>query len=199
MIDEVLVRDLAATMAPYKIFKVGKKFVVKNNAGEAKASFEDRDKAVQYLRALYVNVKGAPKAAARKKWNGEQKRATTEKAHGNFADAHQAMKKKHKFRATPEKVHTTFVYGGAGSSNGGGVYEPHCADCGQPASADGHTASSGAASGTSAGGSAGGTATASLLEGAGGYPCVCGRDFASAHGLAHHVVQLAEVENQTSI
>lgn len=60
-----------AILSPYKIFKVGKKFVVKNNAGMTKATFDDRASALKYLRALYVNVKGAPKAADKTKWTGK--------------------------------------------------------------------------------------------------------------------------------
>ena len=74
---EVLAAD--KNMAPYKIFKEGGKFVVKNNAGMVKARFDKRPDAVKYLRALYANVKGAPDAADRKKWSGKQKRAVSEK------------------------------------------------------------------------------------------------------------------------
>jgi hypothetical protein len=65
----------AVTAAPYKILKRDGKYVVKNNLGETKATFADRDKALAYLRALYVNVKGAPKQAEKKKFTGDQKRA----------------------------------------------------------------------------------------------------------------------------
>jgi hypothetical protein len=173
-------------MAPYKIFKVGGKFVVKNNAGDVKSTFSDRDKAVQYLRALYANVKGAPKAAARKKFTGSQKRATNEKAeelaHGDFKDAQDAMKKPHKFRAMKGHVHVDFVYGGAGSWGAGSGLP--CADCGQPMYSGGHTDMQPTS----------GVAQASLLEGAGGYPCPCGRDFASAESFAAHLSKWADLE-----
>lgn len=57
--------------APYKIQKRGTKFVVVNNTGEVKATFKDRGKALSYLRALYVNVKGAPKRAEKVKFSGK--------------------------------------------------------------------------------------------------------------------------------
>lgn len=186
---EALIRDIAATLAPYKIFKVGSKFVVKNNAGDVKATHDDRDAATQHLRALYANVPGAGRAAARKKWTGGQKRAVTEKAHGEFKDAQHAMKKPHKYRPMKGHVHVDFVYGGAGSQNGGGVYGSPCADCGQPAGAGGHTDG-----GVGAGAATGGSATASLLESAGGYPCACGRDFASATAFGKHLTAWALVE-----
>jgi hypothetical protein len=196
-VDEALTRDLAATMAPYKIFKVGGKFVVKNNAGDVKSTFTDRDKAVQYLRALYVNVKGAPKAAARKKFTGTQKRATNEKAdvaHGAFKDAQDAMKHKHKYRPMKGHVHVDFIYGGAGSINNGGVYGGSpCAECGQSPGNGGHTEPDADDTPT---GSSGAPATASLLEGAGGYPCPCGRDFASATSFAAHLAAWADLEDR---
>jgi hypothetical protein len=64
----------APTKAPYKIRKRGSKYVVVNNGNEVKASFADRDKAINYLRALYANVPGAAKRAAKTKWTGTQKR-----------------------------------------------------------------------------------------------------------------------------
>lgn len=69
-----LVLERADNLAPYKIFKEGGKFVVKNNSGEVKARFDKRPDAVKYLRALYVNVPGAPDQADKKKWSGKQKR-----------------------------------------------------------------------------------------------------------------------------
>ncbi len=57
--------------APYKIKKRGDKFVVVNNTGETKASFDSRDKALAYQRALYVNVRGATKRAAKTKFSGK--------------------------------------------------------------------------------------------------------------------------------
>lgn len=70
----------ATNLAPYKIQKRGGKFVVVNNAGETKASFDDREKALAYQRALYVNVKGAAKKADRTKWTGKAKPPKTDKA-----------------------------------------------------------------------------------------------------------------------
>ena len=58
-------------LAPYKIFKQGDKWVVKNNANMVKASFKSRDEAVKYLRALYANVGGAAKKADKTKWSGK--------------------------------------------------------------------------------------------------------------------------------
>jgi hypothetical protein len=62
--------ERAASLAPYKIFRQGGKFVVKNNAGQVKATFETRAEALKYLRALYANVPGAPRKADRTKWTG---------------------------------------------------------------------------------------------------------------------------------
>jgi len=59
--------------APYKIVPAGKKFVVKNNAGETKATFDSRPAAVDYLNALYANVKGAAKRAAKVPFTGKAK------------------------------------------------------------------------------------------------------------------------------
>lgn len=71
----VMMAKKPTSMAPYKIFKVSdKKFVVKNNAGEVKATFDSRDKALNYLRALYKNVPGAAKSADKKDFSGKQKR-----------------------------------------------------------------------------------------------------------------------------
>jgi hypothetical protein len=64
------------SLAPYKIFKVGDEYVVKNNKGEVKARFKTRAEALKYQRALYVNVPGAPGKAAKKPWSGKQKRAS---------------------------------------------------------------------------------------------------------------------------
>lgn len=61
----------AANEAPYKIFKSGDGFVVKNNAGMTKARFKDRASALKYLRALYANVPGASRKADRTKWSGK--------------------------------------------------------------------------------------------------------------------------------
>jgi hypothetical protein len=74
------------TLAPYKIQKRGNKFVVVNNAGETKASFDDREKALAYQRALYVNVKGAAKKADRVKFTGKAKPPKTDRADANFED-----------------------------------------------------------------------------------------------------------------
>ncbi|NUS01932.1 MAG: hypothetical protein HOV97_05135 [Nonomuraea sp.] len=63
----------AGANAPYKIVPVGKKFAVKNNAGETKATFDDKGKAVDYLAALYANVKGAAKRAAKVPFTGTAK------------------------------------------------------------------------------------------------------------------------------
>lgn len=67
--------------APYKIIPVGKKFVVKNNAGETKATFDKRAAAVDYLQALYASVPGAKKRAGKVAFTGKAKnRAPKEKA-----------------------------------------------------------------------------------------------------------------------
>src|SRR4051812_43658563 len=69
-----LVPEISAqTGAPYKIIKQGTKFVVKNNLGETKATFGDRDAALKYLRALYANVPGAQKRASKVAFTGKQK------------------------------------------------------------------------------------------------------------------------------
>jgi len=52
--------------APYLIKKRGKKFIVVNSIGETKATFKTRTAALAYQRALYKNVPGAAKMAARK-------------------------------------------------------------------------------------------------------------------------------------
>jgi len=59
--------------APYKIVKRGNMFCVMNNAGDMKAQFADRDKAIAYMRALYANVKGAASRAAKVKFTGKAK------------------------------------------------------------------------------------------------------------------------------
>lgn len=63
----------AGANAPYKVQKRGPKFVVVNNTGAVKASFKTREAALSYLRALYSNVKGAPKRAAKVKFTGKAK------------------------------------------------------------------------------------------------------------------------------
>ena len=63
-------------LAPYKILQRKDKWVVVNNKGEVKATFGSRAAALKYQRALYVNVKGAPGKATKKKWSGTQKRAS---------------------------------------------------------------------------------------------------------------------------
>lgn len=70
---EAAAKTPSGANAPYKIFKSGGEWVVKNNTGEVKARFKDRDKALAYLRALYVNVKGAPKRADKTKFTGKAK------------------------------------------------------------------------------------------------------------------------------
>lgn len=65
--------------APYKIVKKGGKFAVVNNTGDTKASFDDRDKALAYLRALYTNVPGAAKRADKVKFTGKAKDRAAEK------------------------------------------------------------------------------------------------------------------------
>jgi hypothetical protein len=62
--------EQAATEAPYKIFKQGDQYVVKNNTGLVKARFKTRAQALQYQRALYSNVPGAAKKAAKTHWTG---------------------------------------------------------------------------------------------------------------------------------
>jgi hypothetical protein len=63
----------APNAAPYKISKRGDKYVVVNNANAVKATFADRNKAIAYLRALYANVPGAKRKAAKVKWTGKAK------------------------------------------------------------------------------------------------------------------------------
>lgn len=82
-IDSASVESWRATMdrviheiasdAPYKIFKQGDRYVVKNNTGAVKASFPTRDAALKYLRALYVNVPGAARKAAKTSYTGTAK------------------------------------------------------------------------------------------------------------------------------
>lgn len=64
-----LIREVDSE-APYKIFKVGSQFVVKNNAGMTKAKFKTHAEARQYQKALYVNVPGAPGKAKKTHWTG---------------------------------------------------------------------------------------------------------------------------------
>jgi hypothetical protein len=59
--------------APYKIVKRGDKFAVVNNAGATKATFDDEGKAREYQKALYANVKGAPKRASKVSFTGKAK------------------------------------------------------------------------------------------------------------------------------
>jgi U3 small nucleolar ribonucleoprotein component len=59
--------------APYKILKRGDQFVVVNNAGQTKATFKDRAKALDYMRALYSQVPGAAKKADKTPWTGKAK------------------------------------------------------------------------------------------------------------------------------
>jgi hypothetical protein len=56
--------------APYKIVKHGSGFAVVNNMGAVKATFKTREQALAYQRALYVNVPGAAKRAAKVKFSG---------------------------------------------------------------------------------------------------------------------------------
>lgn len=63
----------AGANAPYKIKKSGAKWAVVNNAGETKSSFDSHEKALSYLRALYVNVSGAAKRAKKVKFSGKAK------------------------------------------------------------------------------------------------------------------------------
>ncbi len=62
------------TAAPYKIVKRGTKYVVVNNMGVTKASFDSKEEARKYQAALYVNVGGAAKRAQKTTWDGKQKR-----------------------------------------------------------------------------------------------------------------------------
>lgn len=57
--------------APYKIQKRGDKFVVLNNIGEVKGTFPTREKALAFQRALYANVPGAAKRAAKVPFSGK--------------------------------------------------------------------------------------------------------------------------------
>jgi hypothetical protein len=75
-IEEELAAKTPPNLAPYKIFKSGSKFVVKNNAGQTKASFDSRAQALAYQRALYANVKGSSSHAERTKYTGGAKRAS---------------------------------------------------------------------------------------------------------------------------
>lgn len=70
---ERMMAVLTDSLAPYKILRQGEKFVVKNNAGQVKATFKTHAEALKYLRALYVNVPGAPKKADKTKWTGKAK------------------------------------------------------------------------------------------------------------------------------
>lgn len=56
--------------APYKIEKRGDKYVVVNNTGAVKATFDDEEKARAYQKALYANVPGAAKRAGKVKFTG---------------------------------------------------------------------------------------------------------------------------------
>lgn len=57
--------------APYKIVPRGSKFVVVNNAGLTKATFDTEAEARDYQKALYANVPGAAKRAAKTKFTGK--------------------------------------------------------------------------------------------------------------------------------
>lgn len=71
----------AGANAPYKIERRGGKYVVLNNTGAVKATFDSRPKALAYLRALYANVKGAAKRAGKVGFTGKAKdRVAAEKA-----------------------------------------------------------------------------------------------------------------------
>lgn len=59
--------------APYKIFQEKTKWVVRNNAGQTKATFDKHSEALSYLRALYANVPGAAKKADKTPWTGKAK------------------------------------------------------------------------------------------------------------------------------
>lgn len=180
-----------ANLAPYKIKKRGTDFVVVNNANMVKAKFDDRDKAVQYLRALYVNVPGAPKKAADTKWTGKEPKpkdsASLDVAAG---EAERAVKKKHKHRPMHPDVHTTYVYGIAAPA----AIRP-CADCGQGPDAACHTGSDGT-TGMSSGGDASGGSGASSSDNAdwAAAICTCGRLFATTDGYEAHFVSLHDAE-----
>ena len=68
---QLVAEETAANLSPYKIFKVGSEYVVKNNAGMVKARFKTRAQALQYQRALYVSVPGAAKKADKTHWTGK--------------------------------------------------------------------------------------------------------------------------------
>jgi hypothetical protein len=68
--DQLIAQEVAANESPYKIFRVGSQYVVKNNAGMVKAKFKTRAQALKYQRALYVNVPGAAKKADKTHWTG---------------------------------------------------------------------------------------------------------------------------------
>lgn len=69
----------AGANSPYKIQKRSGKFVVVNNTGEVKSTFDNHDKALAYLRALYVNVGGAAKRASKVKFSGKAKQRIPKK------------------------------------------------------------------------------------------------------------------------
>lgn len=72
--DEAAKKMPTGANAPYEIVAVGKnKFQVVNNAGEIKATFKSKKAARAYQAALYANVPGAAKRAAKVKWTGSAK------------------------------------------------------------------------------------------------------------------------------
>jgi hypothetical protein len=113
--------------APYKIEKRGDKWHVLNNMGESKASFDSKIAARNYQKALYANVKGAPKQAEKKSFTGKQKRPV--KASGmsslekilKLTDGEPSDPKDHKFKP----------------KGGGGEDKADCQTCGK--SADAHS------------------------------------------------------------
>jgi len=97
------------SLAPYKIEKRGNKWAVVNNAGETKATFDDREKALAYQRALYVNVKGAAKKADRVKFTGKEKPPKTDRADLAFEDWAAAKCTCGRLFATEDGFHAHFV------------------------------------------------------------------------------------------
>lgn len=79
-INPVVAATPSGADAPYKIEHKDGKWVVVNNAGLSKATFSDRQKALDYQRALYANVPGAAKRADKVPFTGKAKTRVPEAA-----------------------------------------------------------------------------------------------------------------------
>lgn len=90
--DQDDARTPSGANAPYEIVKAGRKWTVVNNAGEKKATFSTKKAAQAYQRALYTNVPGAARRAAKVKWTGKAKNRMPKTAKASLEEQTGSMK-----------------------------------------------------------------------------------------------------------